>query len=237
MSLTNRSETADRAADILPSALFATTGKLKKHKEAGTRKIRKGEDSFKIALAKVYRKRYTFAMSYYSIIYEYAIDNYGLITSSQASSIAVPSIELVKLAERGRLDRIGHGVYRVVPYVRGELDIYAEALALVGEGSYVFGESVLAMHGLAFVNPLVITVGNNKQVRRKLPASIKVIKRKNDDITLFEDIRSQSVSEAIRVCKGRVLTERLIAAIDEASKQGFISHTDMDVLRREIETT
>ena len=59
----------------------------------------------KQAVAKVYRFRYTFDMSYYDGIYEYAADNYGLITSAEAKAIGVPNVELVKLAHRGRLTR------------------------------------------------------------------------------------------------------------------------------------
>lgn len=119
-------------------------------------------------------------MSYYDDIYEEAIDSYGVITTSRAKRIGVPKGELVKLAKRGRIDRIGYGVYRIKPYVPTRLDRYADAVALVGEGSYIFGESVLAIHELAFVNPRAIMVATPKRTRRTLPAWVEVIERRGD---------------------------------------------------------
>ena len=55
-------------------------------------------------------------MTYYSQIFEEAIGNYGIISSARAREIGIPSIELVKLAKRGRLRRLGYGVYKLVHY-------------------------------------------------------------------------------------------------------------------------
>ena len=62
----------------------------------------------------------------YDTIYEHAADNYGLITSSEAKVLGVPNIELVKLAHRGRLSRLGHGVYRVKHYIPTMYDKYCK---------------------------------------------------------------------------------------------------------------
>ena len=78
-------------------------------------------------------------MSYYDIIYEHAADNYGLITSAQAKELKIPSIELVKLSHRGRLQRLWQGVYRISHYIPVPLDKYAEAVAIVGEGAFIYG--------------------------------------------------------------------------------------------------
>lgn len=48
-------------------------------------------------------------MTNYEKVFEEAIGNYGLITSAQAVGIGVSNKELVKLASRGRLTRIGQG--------------------------------------------------------------------------------------------------------------------------------
>ena len=122
-----------------------------------------------ISLAKVYRYWYTFVMSYYETIYEYAADNYGLITSGKARDLGVSNMKLVKLSHRGRLIRIGHGVYRIVHYIPTLLDKYAEAVAIVGEDAHIFGESVLAIHGLEFVNPAAIFVATKKEQGKICP--------------------------------------------------------------------
>lgn len=189
-------------------------------------------DSLKIGkeeMSKVYRKWYTPDMSYYTDIYEEAIDNYGVITSAEAESIGVPKIELVKLARRGRIDRIGYGVYRVKPYVPTRLDRYADAVALVGEGSYVFGESVLAMHELAFANPRAIVVATPKRVRRALPGWIEVHgMRDGDTVSSYEGIPCQALVEALVWCKRSVLEDRLLDATEEARRQGWLTQAECE---------
>jgi len=174
-------------------------------------------------------------MSYYDDIYEYAADNYGLITSADARRIGIPNVELVKLAHRGRLLRIGQGVYRAKHYIPTPLDKYAEAVALAGKDTYIFGESVLAMHNLAFVNPAAITVATMARKRRKLPHGIVIITRQNmEQIIHYEGIPSQSVFDAIITCRTSVMSDRLKEAVGEAFRKGLISEEEAINTRKEI---
>ena len=174
-------------------------------------------------------------MKNYDVIYEFAADRYGLITSREARTLGIPNVELVKLAHRGRLRRLGHGVYRIVQYIPTARDKYAEAVALVGCGSVIYGESVLAMHDLALVNPAVIYIAIQSKLRKKLPAYIKVI---DQDAILcpieYDGIPSQSVYEAIITCKGTIMSDRLLEAIRTAESQGLISETEAQTARMEI---
>ena len=177
-----------------------------------------------IVLTIVYHYWYTIVMSYYNIIYEYAADNYGLITSEKAKEMGVPNVELVKLAHRGRLVHVGHGVYRIIHYIPTFYDRYAEAIAMVGDDAVVYAESVLAMHNLAFVNPPAITVALRRRNRKKLPSYINVVNPdKPYSVTEYEGIPSQCVYEALIVCKNLVMTERLREATDESERLGLIS--------------
>jgi hypothetical protein len=174
-------------------------------------------------------------MSYYGDIYEYAADNYGLITSAEAKGIGIPAMELVKLAHRRRLLHIGHGVYRVEHYIPTPLDKYAEAVSIVGNGAYIFGESVLAMHGLALVNPATISVATTKPIRKKLPKHIIGIVRRNGDAVIrYEGIPSQSVFEAIRTCRNTVMRDRLLDAVNEALREGLMTEQEAKTVRKEI---
>jgi len=171
-------------------------------------------------------------MNNYEIIYESAADNFGLITSSEAKKLGISNVELVKLAHRGRLLRLGHGVYRVIHYIPTEYDVYAEAIALVGSGAAIYGESVVAMHGLALVNPSVIHVAVQNRVRKKLPSYINIIySKQNFNVFEYEGIPSQSVFDAILACRHIVMAERLIEAVNEAERQGLISETEAKTAR------
>ena len=84
----------------------------------------------------------------YEQIYDEAIGNNGIITARHARELGIPAIALVKLCKRGRLTRIGHGVYRIDKFFPQETDLYAAAVARVGEGAYVIGESVIGYYKL-----------------------------------------------------------------------------------------
>jgi predicted transcriptional regulator of viral defense system len=174
-------------------------------------------------------------MSYYDEIYEYAADNYGLITSGEAKAIGIPNVELVKLAHRGRLTRIAQGVYRIEHYIPTAFDRYAEAVAIVGDGAYIYGESVLAMHGLALVNPAAIYVATPARIRKKLPQGIAaVLKKEAEQVTYYEGIAAQSVYGALLSCRNAVMSERLLEAVDEALRQGLITESEATTAREEI---
>jgi len=176
-------------------------------------------------------------MSYYETIYEYAADNYGLITSAEAKALNISNVELVKLSHRGRLLRLGHGVYRIKHYIPTSYDKYAEAVAIAGDNAFLFRESVLAMHDLAFVNPTSIFVATTKKIRKTLPNHIRIEYVGSDeysDVTKYEGILSQSVISALLACKGKIMTERLVSAINKASKNGLITQAEAKYAKEEI---
>lgn len=174
-------------------------------------------------------------MTHYESIYEAAADNYGLITSVEAREMGISYKEMSALASRGMIERRGHGVYRLARWVPTPNDRYAEAVALVGPDSYLWGEAVLAMHGLALVNPRTLTVANPRRVRRKLPIWVKAVSGAEGAAMSYEGVPSQSILDAIRTCKGKVMPERLVEAARDARREGLITQDEMDDLLKEIE--
>lgn len=174
-------------------------------------------------------------MARFDEIYEIAADNYGLITYSQVINAGVTSVELRRFVVDGRLERLGQGVYKLTRYIPTPLDQYAEAVALVGQGAYIQGMSVLAMHNLALVNPLKTTVATTKRVRKKLPGWIQAVKANSSDaITTYEGIPSQSVADALRLCKNRIMKERLADAVKTAVNEGLVDEREEVLLREEL---
>ena len=174
-------------------------------------------------------------MTIYDDIYEIAADNYGLVTSAEAKGAGASDKELSRIAKDGRLARIGYGVYRIKHWVPTGLDPYAEAVALVGQGAYLYGESVIAMHALAPTNPARTHVATPKRVRRSLPASVKVVRRPDcGDTTEYEGIPSQTIPAAIRSCQGTMMTERLIDAAHRARELGLIRAEEEAALMEDL---
>lgn len=174
-------------------------------------------------------------MTRFDEIYGIAIGNYGLVTAAQARGQGVTSVELSGWCKIGRLTRRGQGVYKLDRWVPTPYDGYAEALALVGEGSYLKGTAVLSLHNLALVDPRTIKVATPKRVRRKLPLWISIVApNEADRVTCYEGIRSQSVADAIRECASCVMRGRLLATVEDAQREGLITATEHDELQKEL---
>lgn len=174
-------------------------------------------------------------MSIYEKIYEIAADQYGLITCEEAKEIGIPNIELVKLAHRGKLEHISHGLYRISKYIPTQFDVYAEAVKTVGSDAHLYGESVLAFHGLIPTNPTTLLVSTSQRVRKTLPKHIRLIKMNTIEPTVYyEGIPSQSVANAIRACIGSIMTERLIDAVNAAKRIGLITASEEISIKKEV---
>lgn len=174
-------------------------------------------------------------MTGYQKIYETAADNFGYVTSREAKALGVSDKALNALVRRGKLERRGHGVYRIVPFIPSPVDRYAEALALVGEGAVACGESVLAINGLALVEPAAVSVRPARRCRRTLPGWVRLVPGPSAGRPAFyEGIPCQPVADAIREVRGRVLPERLAAAVRDAFERGLVSRREAAALRKEI---
>ena len=172
-------------------------------------------------------------MKHFDEIYEVAADNYGIVTAAQARKLGISKSELSRWVDIGRLERRGRGVYKLVMYTPTELDPYAEAVALVGDDSFLLGETVLAMHGLALVNPRKLSIGTPKRVRKNLPSWIEAVTVTGKDTTHYEGIPSQTRRDRghTRDCRGRVLAERLRDAADAARESGLITKSEHQRLK------
>lgn len=174
-------------------------------------------------------------MNNFEKLYEAAADRHGLITVEDAAELGIHRKQMLSWETMGRLERCGRGVYRLTHHVPTPYDHFAEAVALVGRGSVIYGDGVLAMHNLALVNPPQIQVAVAKRVRRSLPSWIRLVK-KTDDMRkeTFEGIACQPVADAIRTCRGTIMKERLVEAIDEAARQGLIDRQEYRALKKEF---
>lgn len=175
-------------------------------------------------------------MTYYDDIYECAVDNYYLISTKDASRLGIPTVELAKLAHRGKLKHVSHGLYRLARYVPHEYDPYAISVASVGEDAYLFGESVIAMLRLAPTNPAHMYVATPHRHRKKtLSDGLTVTERPQaNDTTVYKGIPSQRVGAAIVSCIGKMMDERLNLAADNARAEGYLSAGEYEQVKEAI---
>ena len=177
-------------------------------------------------------------MTSYNKLYDIAADNYGLITNAQAHGIGVSTRNLNDMARRGRLVRIGYGVYQLSHYIPTELDSYAQAVALAGPGAFLYGESVLAILNLAPTNPTrmyIGYIGTPGRMRRRLGEGYRVRQFfSNARIRPIEGIAAQDVSDAILAAAATVRRDRLEAAAEEAFRRGLITTEERKRIAKEL---
>ena len=175
-------------------------------------------------------------MKHFDEIYEIAADGYGIVTASQAREAGVTTGEMSRWCADGKLVRRGHGVYKVARWVPTPLGPFAEAVALMGDGGFLWGESVLSMHGLALVDPRSVSVATPKRVRRKLPDWVKAVPApKGASTTFYGGIPSQRVADAIKACEGSVMGERLAEAAKLARAEGLVTSGEYENLMKGLQ--
>jgi len=179
-------------------------------------------------VSQLYRYRYCCDMagarSYRRIVREIGLDNYGFVTTRAAAEAGVPPVELPKLSTRGGLENVAYGLYRVTDVPATPVDQLAEALFRVGEGEFLYGESVLALFSLADVNPRKVYVAIARRARPKLPSFIELVRVWGGErTTQYEGLAAQPIAEAILVCRARVETRRLLEAAKEARAEGLLT--------------
>lgn len=173
---------------------------------------------------------------YRTAVYKVADEHHGYVTTALAQAAGVPSVEVRKLASRGGMTNIAHGLYRVDGIDGGDRAAYAEAVLRVGDDAHLMGDSVLAFHELALVNPRYITVGSPRRVRRDLPEHIRLVHSRPDaaDLTEYDSVPSITVERAIRDSIGTVMPERLAEAACRAADEGLLRRAAVDSLLNEI---
>jgi hypothetical protein len=92
------------------------------------------------------------------------------------------------------------------------------------------------MLNLAFANPPLIEVATPRRVRKKLPPWVKIIHigACAAMTEYYRGIPCQPLRDAMRLCKNRILPERILAAIESAKDEGWLSSDDGEILKNEI---
>lgn len=174
-------------------------------------------------------------MSHFDEILELSLDNYGLVSFAQARELGIAGSELNRFVEAGRLSKVGRGLYQVTARIPTSYDRFAQAAALVGEGSVLYGTAVLSMMDLANVNPREVEVATNRRVRKELPEWVHMRSGDNvGEVTKYQGIPSQTVYYAIMSSSDMVMSDRLLDAAEKAYERGLISGDELDSIRDEL---
>ena len=88
----------------------------------------------------------------------FAEENEGFVTAAQARSLGIKDSVLARLTQRGRLQRVARGVYRIPYFPSDRLGQYREAILWARADSgpkkiALSHETALAVYGISDANP------------------------------------------------------------------------------------
>jgi predicted transcriptional regulator of viral defense system len=173
-------------------------------------------------------------------IYETAADQNGYVTAAQARTAGVTRQALNNMTARGTLDRVSHGVYRVVHFPTSPMDPYMEASLWPGTVRGVISrETALSIYGMSDVNParIHVTVPRSWRVRRAVPKRLEVHRLDLDanDVNIYEGVPLTTPERTIRDCHAAHLGPALIRqAIADGRRNGHLRVRQAQKLEREL---
>lgn len=163
-----------------------------------------------------------------------AVDDFGLITSAEAAELGMSNAEMVQQAAKGKLERVGRGVYRVPVWPFQKEAPYAIAVKAAGDGAFLYGESVIALLELAPTDPTKMWIGVKKRTRRSLGDNVRIVQEENIIPTLIEGIPCQPVADAIICASATMGLERATEAAREALHLGYLSSSDAHTIKERL---
>ena len=181
-------------------------------------------------------------------LYDIAEPQLGHFTATQARAAGVHPVRLIQLHERGDIERVSRGVYRLSRFPLSPLGQYMEAVlwpqvrrpAAAPQARAVISHvSALALHELSEVSPakIHITLPPALRVRREVPSHLvlHVASLAPDDIQIVEGVPVTTPARTIRDVHAAHLGPALVRrAIVDGRRTGRLTHDEADHLTREL---
>ena len=175
-------------------------------------------------------------------LYALAEERDGLLTSKEARARGIQDSVLIRLAQRGRLERMTRGVYRIAHYPADRLAQYREAVlwAQASQGPERIAlshETALLLYGVSDVNPsrVHLTVPKSARLRREHPEWI-VIHRADltpREISQHEGMPVTTVGRSVMdVLSTTHKTNIARQAITDALRKGLLNTAQAGNLRK-----
>jgi predicted transcriptional regulator of viral defense system len=178
--------------------------------------------------------------SIYAQLAGVANEQHGFVTPDDARQVGINPMNLVRMAERGQIERRATGLYRFPLTPSSSMDSYMEAtLWPRGARGVLSHETALGLYGLSDVHPVNIhvTVPHSHRIRRAVPTAYRIHHEdlKPGQITLHEGIAIVTPVHAIRQSYDAHLGVALIGqAVDNGEQAGRLTRRQASELRREL---
>jgi predicted transcriptional regulator of viral defense system len=173
----------------------------------------------------------------YTKLHEYAVDQFGYITTRDAERLGVHPHRLQKMKARGVLTHVDRGIFRFDNVPAGPLDQYCLATLWPLEVQGVLSHATaLDLHRLCDIDPahIDVTVPSEFRTARTPPQVLRLHRESLDarDVTWHEGLPIVGVFCAIRGAIEQHIGWNLIEqAIDTARRTGRLTEAQAQELR------
>ena len=169
----------------------------------------------------------------------------GLVTADQARNSGFTDSVLARLTQRGRIERVSRGVYRVPYFPPNRFSHYREVVlwAIANRGPEevaISHASALSVYGISDSNPdsIHLTVPRSARLRRETPKGVIVHYGDlvSEDITIHEGIPVTTVGRAVRdLLESGARIDLIRQAISEARREGYVDAAEARRLRHRVD--
>lgn len=178
------------------------------------------------------------------ILYDLAEGQVGYFTAAQARTAGVLQVRLAQLQQRGDIERVTRGVYRLARFPVSPVGQYMEAalwpqVRRPDARGIISHESALALYGLSDASPnkIHVTLPTQLRIRRAVPRHL-VIHYADLEARYQQEVDGVPVttpSRAIRDARASHLGPALIRhAIADGHRTGHLTLDEAERLEREL---
>jgi predicted transcriptional regulator of viral defense system len=177
-------------------------------------------------------------------LYELAEEQAGYFTAAQAREAGLHQVRLAQLHQRGDIERVTRGVYRLTRYPISTLGQYMEAalwpqVRRPDVHGVISHESALAIYGLSDASPakVHVTLPAELRIRRAVPKYLVIhyADLKPKDVQRVEGVPVTTAARAIRDAHANHLGPALIRqAIIDGRRTGHLTLDEADNLEGEL---
>lgn len=177
-------------------------------------------------------------------LYELADDQIGYFTAAQARAAGLHQVRLAQLHQRGDIERVTRGVYRLTRYPISPLGQYMEAalwpqVRRPDAHGVISHESALTIYGLSDASPakVHVTVPIGIRIRRAVPIrmALHYADLTPTDVQQVDGVPVTTAARAIRDAHASHLGPALIRqAIRDGRRTGHLTFDEADRLKHEL---
>ena len=156
-------------------------------------------------------------------LYKIAEDQGGYFSIAQANSIGIRRNQIYRAVNQGTIERVYHGVYRLVLYPANQFEEIYAAVISIGDNAVVGYETAMYVYGLSDIIPANIhLIMPRSSSRRRKHVKMHTTKLDDEDITLYDGFRITTVARTIvDVFSAHADQDQVHLAITQAISQGM----------------